>query len=262
MKNKSTHFGVRAWGTGVAILFVATAATQAVAAPVTFAQYVQTNGAQQQWSISTSGTVTTIMATGSVSFSFSGVSGVPFVDAEPATFQLQATSSQIGTCGVACANNDSFIETGFSGTFSFIDAGSVPGANLLSGTFAVTGSPATTGAQFSSSIGGTGGSFNASATAGNLNQLVMTSDYLSFVGQTQETASWSLSSLIPNFAVGAITNGQAYPSSASAFDAAGSGTFSSNPGPVSATPEPATFALIGLGLVGVSFARRGKRSRS
>ncbi len=64
MKNKSTHFGVRAWGTGVAILFVATAATQAVAAPVTFAQYVQTNGAQQQWSISTSGTVTTIMATG------------------------------------------------------------------------------------------------------------------------------------------------------------------------------------------------------
>src|SRR6185437_15521100 len=113
--------------------------------------------------------------------------------------------SQIGNCGnptTPCGPGDSLVQPGYAGTFSFIDssAGSHFGTNLLSGTFAVTGSPATTGAQFSSSVGSTGGSFNASATAGNLNQLVMTSAYLNFIGQTEENASWSLSSLIPNFA--------------------------------------------------------------
>ena len=123
----------------------------------------------------------------------------------------------------------------------------VPGANLLSGTFAVTGSPSTTGAQFSSSIGSSGGSFNASATAGNLNQLVFTSAYLNFAGQTEEDASWSLSSLIPNFSTGVVVGNQAFP--AGVFNAAGTGTFSSNPGPQ--VPEPGTMSLIGGGLIGM-----------
>jgi len=197
-----------------------------------------------------------IDASGAVLFQFSGVP-TQFVGAQTATFTLHATSGQVGNCGVSCGPGDSFVQPGYSGTFSFIDTQDVPGLNLLSGTFAVTGSPATTGAQFSSSIGGTGGSFNASATAGILIQLVFTSGFLSFIGQTQEDASWSLSSLIPNFAVGAVTLNQAFPA-AGPFNAAGSGTFSSNPGP--SAPEPGSVILIGGGLCAVALAmrRRGK----
>jgi len=148
------------------------------------------------------------------------------------------------------------VQPGYSGTFSFIDNGAAPGANLLSGTFSVTGSPATTGAQFSSSVGSSGGSFNASATVGNLNQLVFTSQYLDFSNQLNEDASWSLSSLIPNFATGPVVGTQAFPASGP-FNASGTGTFSSNPGP-QVVFEPASIALLGFGLVGLSTLRRRK----
>jgi len=111
---------------------------------------------------------------------------------------------------------------------------------------AVTGSPSTTGAQFSSSVGGNGGSFNSSATAGNLSQLIFTSAFGNLNGVTEETAAFSLSSLNPKFATGAVTGNQAFPGGP--FAAAGSGTFSSD-SPV-IVPEPATFVLIGGGLLG------------
>ena len=239
---------------GVAAFALATITVTPVrAGPITFGQVTQTNGSLQQWTISNSGSTVTVSATGSVNFTFSGVSGLPFSGPESALFTLTATSTQLGNCGVACGPGDSYVEPGYSGTFSFIDAGSAPGTNLLSGTFAVTGSPATTGAQFSSSIGSSGGSFNASATAGNLSQLVFTSSYLNFLGQTEENASWSLSSLIPNFATGTVTAGKAFPTGV--FNAAGSGTFSSNPGPTS-LPEPATLSLVGAALLALGLTRR------
>jgi hypothetical protein len=229
-------------------------------ASVTFAQYLQTNGSQQQWSITSNGSSVTVTASGQVLFLFSGVTGLPFAGPEAANFTLTATSTQAGNCGVACGPGDSYVEPGYSGTFSFIDAGSAPGANLLSGTFAVTGSPSTTGAQFSSSVGSNGGSFNASATAGNLNQLVFTSDYLNFISQTNEDASWSLSSLIPIFATGPVTLGKAFPAAGTA-NAAGSGTFSSNPGPGS-VPEPASMAMIGGGLCAFAVILRKRRAKA
>jgi hypothetical protein len=231
----------------------ALAASSSFAASITFAQYFQTNGAQQQWSITTAGSTTTVTASGSVFFAFSGVS-VPFAGPETANFSLSATSTQVGNCGVNCGAGDSYVQPGYAGSFSFTNAGSMPGSNMLSGVFAVTGSPATTGAQFSSSVGGSGGSFNASATAGNLLQLVMSSDFLSFVGQDTQNASWSLSSLIPNFTTGVPVGNQAFPGEQ--FNASGTGTFSSSPGP-SAVPEPASMTLMGGGLVMVAwFGRR------
>ena len=137
-------------------------------AQTTFAQYDQVNGAIQQRSISdaTSGgiTTTTVNATGAVEFTFSEVPGAP-VGAQIATFTLAPTTTQIGNCDVRCGPGDSYVQPGYSGFFSFIDTmpGTYDGDNLLSGTFSVTGSPSTTGAQFSSSIGGGSGSFTSDA---------------------------------------------------------------------------------------------------
>jgi hypothetical protein len=234
-------------------------------AQVTFAQYDQVNGATQEWSISTttSGEITTtVSSTGSVEFTFSGIPGEPLAEPQTATFTLNATSTQLGNCGSTCGPGDSYVQPGYSGTFSFIDTtlGPDDGDNLLSGTFAVTGSPSTTGAQFSSSIGGGSGSFTASATAGNLNQLVLTSAFINFTGSTLEVASFSLSSLVPNFALQTpLTGGnQGFPTAS--FNASGSGTFSAA-APALVTPEPATVFLIGGGLLGLDMVRRRKLVR-
>jgi hypothetical protein len=235
-----------------------------MASPVTFAQYVQVDGSTQQWAITGSGSpgTTTVDVSGQVYFTFSA-SAVPGAPSGPqtATFTLIASSNSIGNCGVSCGPGDSLVQPGYTGTFSFIDesAGYV-GDNLLSGTFAVTGIPGSTGAQFSSSVGGSGASFNASATAGNLLQLIFTSSFVNFTGALDEDSSFSLSSLIPNFAVGTVNIGppccQAYPDGA--FNAAGAGTFSDEV----ITPEPATLILIGGGLLGLGMLRRKRLSRS
>jgi hypothetical protein len=241
---------------GVAACFALAilAASPSVAGPLTFAQYVQVNGAQQQWTVLTAGDLTTASASGTVYFSFAGIPGLPFAGPEIADFTLNATTNQFGNCGTICGPGDSFVQPGYSGTFSFIDASLTPGANLLSGTFAVTGSPSTTGAQFSSSIGSSGGSFNASATVGNLDQLVLTSSYITFEDATQENTSWSLSSLIPNFAT-ALVGGGNHAMPAGTFAASGAGTFSTN-SPPAAIIEPASVGLIVVGLFGLVILRR------
>lgn len=235
-----------------ALALAIVAASTAMAGDVTFAQYDQVNGATEQWTITTAGNITTVSATGSEYFTFSGIAG--FSAPVLANFTFTATSDTLGNCPAVCASGESFTQAGYSGSFSFTDEGSDPGADLLSGVFQVVGN----GAQLASEIGSTGGSFDASATSSDLNQLVLSSSFLDFNNQTQEDASWSLSSLIPDFAVGTVSGDQALPSSGP-FNASATGTFSSNPGPTN-TPEPGSFVLIGGGLVGLSFLRRRRSS--
>jgi PEP-CTERM motif len=237
-----------------ALTLTAVAVTPMMASPVTFGQYVQTNGAVQQWTISNSGTTTTITAGGSVQFLFSGVSGLPFSGFRDATFTLSATSGQIGNCAINCANTDPYTQQGYVGTFSIIDT--LLSTNLLSGTFAVSATPATSGAKIGSTIGSSGAQFVGSETALNPLQLVLTSAYINFTGQTLEDASWSLSSLVPSFAVGSIVASQAYPSGS--FNASGTGTFSAQAAPA---PEPATFGLMGGALLGLGLLRRKKATQ-
>jgi hypothetical protein len=147
------------------------AAPSVAAVPVTFAQYTQSNGVAEDWSISNSGITTTGTESDAVNFTFSGVPGLPFSGPQAATFTLSATTTQIGDCGVNCGAG-SLTQAGYTGIFQFTDT--ALGTDLLSGVFAVTGSPSTT-------------------TAGNLSQLVVSSAYLVLFGQTQENASFSLS---------------------------------------------------------------------
>jgi hypothetical protein len=82
----------------------------------------------------------------------------------------------------------------------------------------------------------------------------MTSSYINFIGQTLQTSTFTLSSLIPAFSSGGTPN---LPTNGP-YAAAGAGTFSSNPG---FTPEPATFSMmIGGGLLLGIGAFRRKRS--
>ena len=216
-------------------------ASPAAAGVVTFASFTEVTSSVDQWAISTSVsgpvTTTTINASSLVDFSFSGP-GLPFATGIDGNFTLNATSTTAGT-----TTGSNYEQGGYSGSFSILESAGDPnpGANLLSGVFQVIG----TGAQITSTINGSGGSFDASATTSDLSQLVMTSSFVGLAGQTYEDSSWALSSLAPIFTVGGVTAG--YPS-AGPFDASGVGTFASNPG-ASAIPEPATFSLVGGALL-------------
>jgi hypothetical protein len=244
-----------------------TSTVPAFATSTTFAQYVQANGAAQDITIVTSTmnatTTTTITSDDQVYLSFSGVGSLPFSGPELATLTITASSTQVGNCGDACTTGDNFNEQGFAGSFSFIDNGVDPGANLLSGTFSINGDAATSGAQFSSNVGSGDASFKASATSEDLQQLIFTSDFIAFPNSTNESASFSLSSLIPDFATGPVTTAgtsdSAYVANGT-LNAAATGTFSSNPAPVSDVPEPASMALLGGGMVALGLIRnrRGK----
>jgi hypothetical protein len=238
-------------------------AGSAMATTITFASFGETNSSQQQWSIATSLSPSlqeTVTASGAVMFTFSGISGLPFTGAEAATFTLHATSTSEPTCGTDCSSGSSVTDHGYSGTFSIIDNGVVKGANLLSGTFSVTGSPTTTGAQFgSSNIGGSSAQFDASATPTNLSQLVLTSQYVVFSPSTTlEDASFALSSVNPSIFVTNITQptpGNFMADLGPLFGASGVGTFSSDVVPTG-IPEPATFGVIGGGLLSLGLWRR------
>jgi hypothetical protein len=238
-RTKAPNFGVAA-----AVFFALTlTALPAQAVGVTFAQYTQENGADQQWTISVSGSQTTVSATGTADFKFSGMQGAPGGDL-PANFLLSATSATAGT-----TTGNAYSLAGFSGMFSFTGVSLPSGQQtLLSGVFQF----ANTGAQLNESVGGTGGGFGASDTIGNPNMIVMTSDYIDFSGQTLQTSTFTLSSLSRSFSAGGTND---LPTGGP-YQAAGAGTFSSSPG---FAPEPGSMFLIGGGMLGLGMVRRRKR---
>jgi len=218
----------------------------AMADGITFAQFTQATGTNQ-WTISASGNTITVSAAGPVNFSFLGVPGAP-TGPLSANFALTATSTTSGT-----TNGNAYSEAGFSGSFSFTDTALPAGQqDLLSGNFQFV----LTGAQLNESIGGSGGGFGASDTATDLQEVVLMSSFIpSFAGQTEETSTFTFSSLVPSdFTAGGpndLPTGGPY-------TAAAAGTFSSNPGFLT-TPEPATFSLISGGLLlGLGFLRPRK----
>ena len=238
------------------LLTAVLAVSPAMASPITFANYSISVGGDS-WTVTTVGTTTTITDTKAVTFEFTVANslGAAFT-AIPATLVLSTSSSQLGTCSSSGCASGSFTQYGYAGTFSFTDTAN--SQNLLSGTFATTaGSLSTTGAQLGATIGGSGGTLQASATPSDLTQLVMTSAYLNLTGDTQETATFSLSSASPPFSLQGISGNTAYPA-VGTVTASSSGTFSSDSPAL--TPEPATLSLMGGALIGLAMLRRKKLS--
>lgn len=226
-------------------------ATTATAAPFTFAQFEQkstadtfrvTNGAGSNGTLSTIGAPI-------VNFSFL----LPALQSaglgmQDAVFNLTGTVTTPANVMVL-PGPDPINQLVNSGTLSFtrvtpISAGPGNGlkTNLLTITF--------TDAILTGSVGGTSGSLLASTPDSTM---VFTSDFMNFDN-----------SISLDFAIGlsSITGGglgRASPTeSLRAFTADATGTFSSDPQPLSTVPEPAALGLMGLGILGIALRRRRK----
>jgi hypothetical protein len=234
-------------------------AAPAAANTITFAQYFENTG-NQEWTISNSSNTITITASGDETFRFSNTGTAldgKFIDA---TFNFSATSTTAGNCGSTCGQNDSFSETGYSGTFSFVtpfaEFGLPANTNLLSGTFNVSPSPAV-GATLNANVGAGSATINASTSTTAPTQLVLTSAVVNLSGQTSENLSFSLSSVNPPVSLVSVSSGTGYPGPGP-FTAAGTGTFATQPGFV---PEAGSMLLTGFGLCGIAAISRRIRAR-
>lgn len=143
------------------------------------------------------------------------------------------------------------LQPGLAGSFSFLSTSAISvnginyaaGSNLLSGTFTDVSISGQTNASAAAYNGSTGGG----------STILFTSDFVTFIPNTDYDLSISLTSLAPLLF--------AAPGSAlRSFEAYSTGSFSSDPAPVvnGAIPEPSAWAMLiaGFALVGFQARRR------
>ncbi|QXQ08504.1 PEPxxWA-CTERM sorting domain-containing protein [Sphingosinicellaceae bacterium] len=198
---------------------------------------------------------TSVVATRNVSFSFLQPSISPFVTNVVAGFTLDATTP---SGSIATLNSGFLIQPGISGSFSFVTTAPITigattyaiGSNLLHGVF-------TNSAVFGSRNGSSGG-FSGSSSA--TTSIVYTSDFLTFDPASTLDFSLSLTSIL-SVVQATPTNGDPLHALRS-FRALSTGSFSSDPAPTAAVPEPAVWGMmiVGFGIVGVQSRRRTRRA--
>ncbi len=232
---------------------------QATSTPtVTFAQVNDTdsnNGLTFTNDGVSSATLNTSVATGDmVNFTYENVANLPsYLSGQLSAVELINNGAGVTTTAQASGNGGYDLQTFNSPfTISYLLAGRAAGQNNL---LTVTITPKVTGGNGMTIIGPDGGqSFSSSATnqANASYTETFSSDFVKFQANSTLTAGWVSSALNPDLEIdpdGLLSD----------FTADIVATFSSNP-PPAFIPEPATFALLGVGLVGLTMASR-RRSR-
>jgi len=229
----------------------------ASADPITFAQVTELNNANGlSWTNNGStATLNTANAAGdAVSFTYQNIAGLaPDLTGTLAAIETINGGAGVTTTGVA--------QTAMLGGVQFdsqtITAATTISYNLVNPVGGLTNlltititpnSPGSGGLNLSGQDGSSGGTLIASYPPSTTYTETFTSSFLNFAIDDPITASFSLSALNPMMMIAA--NGML-----SSFLADDTGTFSSALAPLT-VPEPASIAMLVVGLVGVSFAAR------
>ena len=241
--------------TALAGLAIAMVPGLAQATPVTFAQVTDTdssNGLNWVNDGVGSGTLNTDVTSGdAVNFTFENMSGLPgYLSGQLAA--IETINGGLGVTTTAQATQTNFagatydtqaLNAPMTISYRLADGGSF--SNLLTITI-VPNMPGASGLVLTGEDGGTG----AGATASNKSRPAptytetFTSDFLRFTAGSTITAGFSLSALIPEFAIDAD-------GLLSSFGGDVVGTFSADP-PPAFVGEPASVALLGVGLLGLA----------
>jgi Carboxypeptidase regulatory-like domain len=227
---KSFFFGKAAL-LGLMLLFSATLIN---AQTSTFAQFTQRSNSQDYAFLNntSSGTFGTVNNGSAISFTFLGVSGLPTALQGPQNATLTLSST---TTAPASASVGTRVVQPFNSTFTIRITRDTPfngRSNLLTAVVTPVGG---SNPELSGDAGATSAGFTASTPVQNV---VFTSDFISFSGSTNRNLGLTFTSVTPVYTLGG--------SFVNSFTAAGAGSFAANQAPVFfLTPTAATVSVSG-----------------
>lgn len=234
------------------------------ATPVTFASFVQkSQGTTRPFQYSNVNGANTFTATNvPVFFTFDLNSITGTLDPALQGFQDANLTLTTSTTATRTVNGTELVQPGFAGSLVIRRSTAYMGEDvLLRVDF--------TASEIRGQQGNFGAGFQGSAFAINPNDVIFTSDFLTFDNGIGSGRAFSLAlsailtsgTTVPPGGQGLQTGANTPNTQLASFRSNASGLFDAEPNPTGDVPEPATMALMGSGLIGlVVYQQRRRRS--